>query len=314
MAAVSPRGYVGVVGPGDATEEQAALAAEVGRSLAGLGVVLVTGGLGGVMGAAARGCAEGGGTSLGLLPGGDRTAAHPDLSLTVPTGLGEMRNALLVRCCDALVAVGTSWGTLSEVALAARTGVPVFVVDGPMLDDVPDGEGVVAPVRADGPAEAVRLVARSLGLAPPTAPAPDRCVLGVDGERGGPHHAVVGEPVRADLELRLHEEHDVSVRGQERGQGGDHVRHGDEGHVRDDHVDGAADGLGGDAAHVGALQVDDRGVGGDPGVELPVAHVERDHLRCVVPEQGLGESPRRGSGAPRPTGPAGPRSRARARA
>jgi uncharacterized protein (TIGR00725 family) len=185
MAAVSGCGYVGVVGPGDATAQQLALAVDVGRALAGLGVVVVTGGLGGVMGAAARGCSEAGGTSLGLLPGGDRTAADPHLSLSVPTGLGEMRNALLVRCCDALVAVGTSWGTLSEVALAARTGVPVFLLDGPVLDDVPGGPGVVAPVRADDPEEAVALVAGSLGLEPPTPEAPGPAVLGVDGAAGG---------------------------------------------------------------------------------------------------------------------------------
>lgn len=123
------RGYVGVVGPGEgAGADLVALAEEVGRLLAVEGSVVVTGGLGGVMEAAARGCEQGGGTSLGLLPGTDRRDAHPHSTVTVPTGLGELRNGLLVRCCDALVAVGSSWGTLSEVALAARTGVPVVLV------------------------------------------------------------------------------------------------------------------------------------------------------------------------------------------
>lgn len=83
-------------------------AVTVGRLLAEQGLVVVTGGLGGVMAGAARGCAQAGGTSLGLLPGDDRSAANPHLSVTIPTGLGEMRNALLVRACDAVIAVGHS--------------------------------------------------------------------------------------------------------------------------------------------------------------------------------------------------------------
>lgn len=175
------RRYVGVVGPGHASPEEVEQAAEVGRLLAGEGMVVVTGGLGGVMGAAARGCDEAGGTSVGLLPGDDRSEADPHLSVALPTGLGEMRNALLVRSCDAVVAVGSSWGTLSEVALAARTGVPVVTVGGPrLLDEVPGGRGVVPPVRADGPREAVE---RVVDLLRPHAGTPH--VLGVDGAAGG---------------------------------------------------------------------------------------------------------------------------------
>lgn len=123
------RGYAGVVGPGaGATTEQVALAEGVGRLLAEAGVVVVTGGLGGVMAAAARGCEQAGGLSVGLLPGPDRTGANRHSTVTLPTGLGELRNGLLVRSCDAVLAVGSSWGTLSEVALAARTGVPVVLL------------------------------------------------------------------------------------------------------------------------------------------------------------------------------------------
>ncbi|WP_238348574.1 TIGR00725 family protein [Ornithinimicrobium pratense] len=160
------QGYVGVVGPGAAAPEQVEQAVEVGRLLAGHGLIVVTGGLGGVMAGAAAGCAQAGGLSLGLLPGTDRGAANPHLSLTVPTGMGEMRNALLVRSCDAMVAVGSSWGTVSEIALAARTGVPVVLLDGLRLfDQVPGaGDEVREPVHATTPAEAVAEVVRLLGV------------------------------------------------------------------------------------------------------------------------------------------------------
>jgi len=122
--------YVGVVGPGEATGPQLQIAYEVGQALARRDIVVVTGGLGGVMSAASRGAAESGGITLGLLPGNSRELANPYLTLSVPTGLGEMRNALIVRTCDALISVGGSWGTLSEVAHACRSGCPVFAIDG----------------------------------------------------------------------------------------------------------------------------------------------------------------------------------------
>ena len=144
------RGYVGVVGPsGDPEPVVLRDAEEVGRLLALAGAVVVTGGGTGVMAAASRGATAAGGTALGILPGHDRREANPHLTLSVPTGLGEMRNALIVRAVDALVVVGGSWGTLSEVALACRTGVPVFVLHG---WDLPVAGG---PVVAADPADAV---------------------------------------------------------------------------------------------------------------------------------------------------------------
>ncbi len=130
MPTMHAQRYVGVVGPGDATPEQRRDARTLGGLLAGRRAIVVTGGLGGVMAAASRGAVEAGGTTVGLLPGDDRADGNPYLTVAIPTGLGEMRNALLVRSCDALVAVGGSWGTMSEIALAVRTGVPVFAVGG----------------------------------------------------------------------------------------------------------------------------------------------------------------------------------------
>jgi uncharacterized protein (TIGR00725 family) len=117
--------YVAVVGPGEATPEEIATAEEVGRLLAERGAVLVCGGLGGVMEAACRGAKEGGGRTVGILPGDDRAAANPHVDVAIATGLGEARNALVVRAADALIAVGGAYGTLSEIALALKTGTPV---------------------------------------------------------------------------------------------------------------------------------------------------------------------------------------------
>ncbi|MDQ3648360.1 MAG: TIGR00725 family protein [Actinomycetota bacterium] len=118
-----------MVGPSRAGREIATAAEEVGAELARAGAVLVCGGLGGAMEAACRGAKREGGTTLGLLPGPDRAAANRYVDLAVSTGLGEARNALVVRASDAVVAVAGGFGTLSEIALALRTGVPVVGLD-----------------------------------------------------------------------------------------------------------------------------------------------------------------------------------------
>lgn len=137
--------YVAVVGPSEATAQQRDLAGEVGREAARRGWVVVTGGYGGVMQAAAEGADSTGGVAIAILSGSDRSEAAPGHRYAVATGLGEMRNALVVRAVDAVVAVGPSWGTASEVALAARTGVPVVTLGSwdPGRDlGVGDGAGV----------------------------------------------------------------------------------------------------------------------------------------------------------------------------
>ena len=125
---MSPLGqpYVAVVGPGEATRAEIETAEAVGRGLAQAGAAVITGGLGGVMAAACRGASGAGGLTIGILPGGDRRAANEWASVTIPTGLGELRNGLVVRAADAVIAVGGAYGTLSEVALALKTGVPVI--------------------------------------------------------------------------------------------------------------------------------------------------------------------------------------------
>jgi len=154
--------FVGVVGPGDtgsSPDGQAleSLAEEVGRRLAEAGAVVVCGGLGGVMAAACRGAAEAGGLTVGLLPGDDRAAANPWVTVPVATGLEELRNGLVVRTADALVAVGGAYGTLSEVALALKAGKTVVGLG--TWDLVrPDGKQDAGIVRAATAAEAVEVV------------------------------------------------------------------------------------------------------------------------------------------------------------
>jgi hypothetical protein len=118
--------YVAVVGPGDATAEERAVAEEVGRELGRRGAVVVCGGLGGVMEAACRGAREEGGTTVGILPGAERDGANEFVDIALSTGLGEARNVLVVRAADSLVAVGGGFGTLSEIALALKAGKPVI--------------------------------------------------------------------------------------------------------------------------------------------------------------------------------------------
>jgi uncharacterized protein (TIGR00725 family) len=117
--------YVAVVGAGDANPALDAAAELVGQGLAEAGAVIVCGGLGGVMAAACRGARSAGGTTIGLLPGTDRQAANQWVQIAIPTGLGELRNGLIIRAVDVVVAVGGEYGTLSEVALALKTRVPV---------------------------------------------------------------------------------------------------------------------------------------------------------------------------------------------
>jgi uncharacterized protein (TIGR00725 family) len=154
---------IAVIGAGrDAEPRDLAAAEEAGAGIAAAGATLVCGGLGGVMEAACRGARSHGGLTVGLLPGDDREDANGWVVLAIPTGLGEARNALIVRAADAVVAIGGGWGTLSEIALALRREVPVLGVGTWELGR--DGQAV-AGVRAvddaqTAVAEALRLARR----------------------------------------------------------------------------------------------------------------------------------------------------------
>ena len=152
--------HVAVVGSGSAEREQLHLAEEVGRLLATRGALVVCGGLGGVMEAACRGAKSAGGMTVGILPGIDRSDANPWVDVAIPTGLGEARNALVVRAADVLIAIGGEYGTLSEIALALKTGKPVVGIE--TWDLSRRGIAAKEIVRVTTPVEAVD---RALALA-----------------------------------------------------------------------------------------------------------------------------------------------------
>jgi len=117
--------YLAVIGGGDAAPDILELAREVGREVARRGAVLLCGGLGGVMAAAAQGAQEAGGVSIGILPDAGRSRANPFLTYSIPTNLGYARNVLIAHAADALIAVDGSHGTISEAAVGLKLGKPV---------------------------------------------------------------------------------------------------------------------------------------------------------------------------------------------
>src|SRR5439155_20878369 len=125
-----------VIGPGDASAAELAAAEEVGARLVDLGATIVTGGLGGVMEAASRGAKSRRGLTVGLLPGLDRSEANGWVDVAIATGLGELRNGLIVRASDALEAVGGGAGTLSEIGFGLKLGRPVIGLGSFELDGI----------------------------------------------------------------------------------------------------------------------------------------------------------------------------------
>ena len=147
--------YIAVVGSAHCGAEVAALAEAAGLEIARRGAILVCGGRGGVMEAACRGASTGGGMTVGILPGTDRSEANAFVDVSIVTGLGEARNALVVRTADAVVAIHGGYGTLSEIGLALKMGRPVVGLGTWELSSA--GGRAAALRRADTPEEAVAL-------------------------------------------------------------------------------------------------------------------------------------------------------------
>lgn len=116
---------IGVIGEQDASPALIAAAEEIGREIARRGGIVVCGGMGGVMAAAARGAAAEGGTVVGILPGNAVEGCSPHVTIPIVTGMGEGRNILIARTAESLIAVGGAYGTLSEIAYALKLGAPV---------------------------------------------------------------------------------------------------------------------------------------------------------------------------------------------
>ncbi|MBI1911369.1 MAG: TIGR00725 family protein [Deltaproteobacteria bacterium] len=148
------RTLIGIIGLGLEDEALNKIAGEVGALIGSAGLGLVNGGLFGVMQASARGCRQAGGLTIGLLPGIDPKDANPYIDIPIPTGMGEMRNLLIVRAASALIAIGGGYGTLSEIALGLKSSKPVIGIN--TWDISPN------IIKAATPSEAVELALKSI--------------------------------------------------------------------------------------------------------------------------------------------------------
>lgn len=121
---------IAVIGAGRGNSKIEGLAEEVGREIAEAGAILICGGLGGVMEAAARGAKEKGGMTVGILPGTEKKEANRYIGIKIVTAMSHARNAIIARTADALIAVGGEYGTLSEISLGLKLKKPVIVLEG----------------------------------------------------------------------------------------------------------------------------------------------------------------------------------------
>lgn len=156
---------IAVIGGSSPTAAEASLAEDVGRALAAAGAVLVCGGRGGVMEAACRGAKEAGGITVGILPGRQASEANPYVDIPIATGIGEARNAIITRTADVAIAIGGSYGTLSEIGFALGFGKPVIGLMTWSMERA--GHPPVPIIRTETPEEAVReALARLPGARP----------------------------------------------------------------------------------------------------------------------------------------------------
>ena len=147
-----------VIGGASCSDRQRTLALETGRCIARAGAILLCGGRGGVMSAAAEGARSAGGGTVGILPGASstETPANAHIELPIYTGMGQARNLVLVLSADAVIGIGGGWGTLSEIGLALKHGIPVVLLSSWQLHR-PDGEDEPRLQHADSAEQAVGL-------------------------------------------------------------------------------------------------------------------------------------------------------------
>jgi len=145
--------FIAVIGGNEPSKEEARIAEEVGRELARRGAILVCGGLGGVMEAACRGAQSEGGVTIGILPGESRQAANRYVQIPIVTGIGYARNLAVVKSAQAVIAIGGSYGTLSEISHALQSGIPVIGLNTWSLSKNGQQDNSIIP--AQNPVEAV---------------------------------------------------------------------------------------------------------------------------------------------------------------
>lgn len=144
---------IAVIGNSSCSPEEAKLAESVGELLAQSGATIICGGLGGVMEAACRGAKSQGGLTVGILPGQDSSTANPCVDIPVVTGIGEARNLAVVKSAQAVIAIGGSYGTLSEIAYALKGNIPVIGLNTWSLSR--NGREDDSIIRAQSPTKAV---------------------------------------------------------------------------------------------------------------------------------------------------------------
>ncbi len=145
--------YISVIGASKCSKDIYKLAYEVGREIAKKKAILICGGLGGVMDAVAKGAKEAGGITVGILPGDNRIGVSKYLDISLPTGMSEARNVLVVKAANAVIAIGGEYGTLSEIAHALKMGTPVIGLK--TWDIGKDEFGASRIIRVDDPISAV---------------------------------------------------------------------------------------------------------------------------------------------------------------
>ena len=150
---INKKKFIAVIGGNEPSTEEAQVAEEVGRELARRGAVLVCGGLGGVMEAACRGAQAESGLTIGILPGESRQSANPYVQIPIVTGMGYARNLAVVKSAQAVIAIGGSYGTLSEISHALQSGIPVIGLNTWSLSKNGQQDNSIIP--AQNPAEAV---------------------------------------------------------------------------------------------------------------------------------------------------------------
>ena len=157
---VDKKRFVAVIGGSQCSPQEAELAEGVGRELARHGATLICGGLGGVMEAACKGASSQGGVTIGIPPGDSRQAANPYVQIPIVTNLGEARNVIVVKSAQAVIAIGGSYGTLSEISHARQSGIPVIGLNTWSLprNGQPDNSIIPAQTPTEAVSKALNLI------------------------------------------------------------------------------------------------------------------------------------------------------------
>ena len=147
---------IGVIGAGSCTREVSKIAEDVGARIAKMGAILICGGLGGVMEAAAKGAREAGGITVGILPGFHTEDANRYINIPIVTAMSHARNVIIVRSSDVLIAIEGGYGTLSEISIGLKIGKPVIGIN--------TWKGVKEVLHVKDPDEAMKEVNKCLGI------------------------------------------------------------------------------------------------------------------------------------------------------